>query len=117
LLFNFALEYAIRRVRVNQDDLKINGKHRHLVYTDDVNMLGGSVHNIKKNTEAIVVSSRKTGPEVNTNKTKYLVMSREQNAGQSHNIKNDNSYFERGKSSDIWDKRLGIRVRKNLRGD
>jgi len=46
LLFNFALEYCIRRVQVNQNGLKINGTHQHLVYTDDVNILGGSVHNI-----------------------------------------------------------------------
>ena len=54
LLFNFALEYAIRRVQVNQDGLKLNGTtFRLLVYTDDVNMQGGSVHTIMKNTEAV----------------------------------------------------------------
>ena len=52
LLFNFALEYAIMKVKVNQDGLKLNGTHRILVYADDVNILGGSVHTIKKNTEA-----------------------------------------------------------------
>jgi hypothetical protein len=52
LLFNCASEYAIRRVQVNQDGLKLNGTHQLLVNADDVNMLGGSVHTVKKNAKA-----------------------------------------------------------------
>jgi len=72
---NFALENAIRRVKVNQDGLKLYGTHQLLVYADDVNMLGGSVHTIKENTEALVVASKEIGLEVNVGTTKYMVMS------------------------------------------
>ena len=62
LLFNFAVEYAIRRVQVNQDGLKLNCTLQLLVYADDVNISGGRVHAINKNIEATVVASKETGP-------------------------------------------------------
>jgi hypothetical protein len=95
LLFNIALEYAFRRVQVNQNGLKFNGTHQLLVYADDVNILRGNVRTIKENAEALVVANKETGIEVNADKTKYMVMFRDQNAGRSHSIKIDNSYFER----------------------
>jgi hypothetical protein len=63
LLLNFVLEYAIRWVQVNQDGLKLNGTHQLLVCVGDVNILGGSLHGIKKNTEALVVASKEFGLE------------------------------------------------------
>ena len=48
MLFNFALEYASKRVQVNQGGLKLNGTHEFLVYADDVNILCGSVYDLKK---------------------------------------------------------------------
>jgi hypothetical protein len=91
LLFNFALEYATKRVQVNQKGLKLNGRHQLLGYAeDDVNILGGSVCAINKNAERLAGSSKETGLEVNA---KYMVMSRDQNAGRSRNIKTDNKSF------------------------
>ena len=95
MLFNFALEYAIRRVQVNQDGLKLNGTLQILAYADDVNMLGGSGHTVKENAEALIVASKEIGLEANDDKTKYMVMSRDQNAGRSHSMKADNRPFER----------------------
>ena len=46
-----------------------------LIYADDVNMLGGSIHAINKNTEALVVASKEIGLEVNADETTYMVMS------------------------------------------
>jgi len=46
LLFHFVLECAIRRVQVNHDGLKLNDTHQLLVYADDVNNLGGSMHTV-----------------------------------------------------------------------
>ena len=65
LLFNFALEYAIKTVQVNQDGLKLNGTHRLLAYAVDVNILEGSVHTVKKNAEALVAATKEIGLEVN----------------------------------------------------
>jgi len=48
--------------------LKLNGTHQFLVYADDVNILGGRVHTIKKNREALVVASKEIGLEVNADK-------------------------------------------------
>ena len=60
MLFNFALEYAIGRVQVKQEGLKLNGTHQLLVYANAVNVLGGSVHTLRKNTKALVVESEET---------------------------------------------------------
>jgi hypothetical protein len=73
----------------------LNGTHQLLIYADDVNISGGSVHTVKKNREALVVASKEIGLEVHAEKTKYIVMSRDQNAGQYHSIMIDNKSFVR----------------------
>jgi len=76
LLFNLALECAIRRVQVKQNGLKLNGTYQLLVHADNVNILGGSLCTLKEKTAALVVASK----EVGLDKTKHMVMSRDQNA-------------------------------------
>jgi hypothetical protein len=66
-----------------------------LVYAADVNILGGRINTVQKNRRVLVVVSNDIGQEMNADKTKYQVMSREQNAGRSHNMKIVNSSFER----------------------
>ena len=65
VVFNFVLEYSIRRIAVNQDSLKLNGTRQLLVYADGVKIMGGSTRNTKKNKDALVVASKETGLEVN----------------------------------------------------
>jgi galactitol-specific phosphotransferase system IIB component len=55
----------------------------------------GSKHTYyKRNAEALLVASKEIGLEVNVEKTKYMPMSRDQNAGRSHSIQLDNSFSE-----------------------
>ena len=95
LLFNFVLEYAIRRAQVNQNGLKLNGTHQLLFYAYDVNVLVGSVNTMKENAEGLIVTSKEIGLEVNVDKNKYMIMSRDENVGRSHNMRIDNTAFER----------------------
>jgi hypothetical protein len=83
LLFNFALDYAIRRVQVNQDGFQLNGAYQLLLYANNANIEDGSVHSMKRNTEALVGARKETGLEVIAVKTKWMVMSRYQNAGRT----------------------------------
>ena len=65
--------------------MKLHGTYQLLVDADD-NMLGRSVHTVEENAEALVVVSMEAGQEVNADKSTYVVMSQDQNAGRSHRL-------------------------------
>jgi hypothetical protein len=71
--------------------LKLNGRHELLAYADDVNLLGDNIDTIKKNTETLMDASKEIGLEINVEKTKYMLLSRHQNAG--HGVKIANRSF------------------------
>jgi hypothetical protein len=68
LLFNFASEYAIRKVQESKEELELNGTHQLLVYADDVNLLYKNINIMKKNAEIVSNASKEVGLEVNMRK-------------------------------------------------
>jgi hypothetical protein len=86
--------YAIRRVQENQEGQILNGTHQLLAYADDVNRVGENIDTVQRNTKALLDASKEVGLEVNTEKTKYMLVSRCQKAGQTQSIKIGNRSFE-----------------------
>ena len=66
--------------------MKLYGAHQLLVYIDDIIILKGSVHTIKENAEVLLVGSKEIVLEVHSDETKYMVMSRDRNAGEIHRM-------------------------------
>jgi hypothetical protein len=69
-LFNFVLEKAIRMVQVNQESLKLNGTHPHILYADGVDIFGGGLHTIKESIEDLVAAVLEIRMELSSEKTK-----------------------------------------------
>ena len=83
--------------------MKLNGTHQLLAYADDVNILGGSIYTLKENAEALVAATREIGLEVSADKTKYMVMSGDQNVGRIYSVRIDNSTSRGWKSLNTWE--------------
>jgi uncharacterized protein (DUF488 family) len=92
------------KVQRNKVGLKLNGKPHLLVCTIDVNRQGDSIDTFK-NTETLIDASKEVGLKVNPEKTKYMLLSRHQNAGQSHDIKITKKCFENETLFRFWERR------------
>jgi hypothetical protein len=58
-----------------------------LVCADDLNLLRDGIDTAQKNKESLIYASKEVGLQVNAEKTKYMFLSRHQDAGQNHDIK------------------------------
>ena len=74
--------------------MELNRKHQLLVYADDVNMLGENLQTSRENTEIFIKASKDIGLEVDSEKTKYMITSCQQNIVQNQNIVTTHSSFE-----------------------
>jgi hypothetical protein len=75
LLFNFGLEPANGKVQENQVGLKLNGTHQLPFCAADMKLLGDNIDIIKINTQTLIDAGKEDGLEVNTEKTKYILLS------------------------------------------
>jgi hypothetical protein len=91
LLFNFASEYAIRKVQENRAGVELNGTHQ----LCSCSYIRRKRNTINENTETLLEVSKEAGVEINAaDKIKYIFMSPRQKAGQKHNLMIVNKAFE-----------------------
>jgi hypothetical protein len=74
--------------------LKLNGTNQLLVYADDVNLLGDKTSAKNNKKQILTDATKEVGPKANAEKTKYVLLSRHQTAGQNHKIRMANRSFE-----------------------
>jgi hypothetical protein len=72
-------------IYIYQAGLKLNGAHQLLVNAD-VNLLGDNIHIIQKNKEPLLEASKEVGLEINAERTKRILLPRQQNAWQNHTV-------------------------------
>jgi hypothetical protein len=88
------LEYASRKVHEDQIRLKLNRTYQLLIYVGNVSVLGDNIDTIKKSTESLIDFGKEFSLEIKAEKTRYMLPSRHQIAGENHDIKIGNRSFE-----------------------
>lgn len=69
LIVKFALTYDFRKVKMHHERLTFNGAPHFLVYGNDFCLYSENINTVHKNTEALLDTLTKIGPEVNTETT------------------------------------------------
>jgi hypothetical protein len=80
----------------------LNGTHQLLAYADDVNLLGDNIDAMRKNTKTLIDASKEVCLEINVDKTKYMLFSRNRNVGQNRGKKKQADRLKLCHSSNIW---------------
>jgi hypothetical protein len=75
-----------------------------LVCAADANLLGDNIDTIKEDTGTLIHAIKEVCLEVNAEKTKYILLSRHQNAGQIHDIKRGNRFFKMWHNLNTWER-------------
>jgi hypothetical protein len=88
------VRYTYLQQRSKKTRWDLNGTHQLLVNADDVNLLEDNIDTVKKHTETLIDASKEVGLEETATKTKYMLLSRHQNAGQNHDMKIANRCYE-----------------------
>jgi transglutaminase/protease-like cytokinesis protein 3 len=87
MFYHHCSSTLLRKVQEIQVGPQLNGTHQVLAYADDVNLLGDNTDTINKNTQTLIDASKEVGLELNVEKTKYMLVFRDQNEGQNREIK------------------------------